>query len=146
LLQEVGHIRHAVGRDVFEDLQHLGPFFQMANAEFWVPQGLPDQFLAVGGQARKATTIGPLSGRLRLDLPAGLRSIQLLGREQPQLLIGVMELHLAVAHFERLPVPFAHLLGQPDRVLLGAQDMEHIGGRIDPLAARKIVFGKQPHG
>src|SRR5262249_13328788 len=57
-----------------------------------------------------------------------------------------MKLHLAVANFERLAMPLAHLLGDPDGVLLGAEDIEQIDGRIDAVAIGLVINGEQAHG
>ena len=42
-------------------------------------------------------------------------------------------------------MPLAQLLGDPDGVLLGVEDVERVGRRINPLAAGEIVLGEEPH-
>ena len=142
LLQEVGHRGHPVGGDVLEDLEHLGPLLQVADAELGVAHRLPDQVLARDDEARQATAVGPLGVGLVLDPLPVLVAVELLRRELAELLVRLEELPLAVAHLQRLPVPLAQLLGEPDRVLLGVEDVERVGRRVDPGAAREVVLGE----
>ena len=71
--------------------------------------------------------------------------VEFFGRQRPQLLVGLEQLHLAVADLQRLPMPLAQLLGEPDGVLLGVEHVEDVGRRIDPRPAGKIIFDEQPH-
>ena len=80
----------------------------------------------VDDQAGEPSPVRPLGSGLVLDPPRGLGPIELLGGQRPQLLVRLEELHLPVAHFERLAVPLAQLLGQPDRVLLGVEHVEGV--------------------
>ncbi len=146
LLQEVGHRGHPVRRDVLEDLEHLGPSFEVADAELGVPHGLLDQVLARHHQARQPSAVGPLGRGLGLDLLADVGPVDLLGGHRPELLVGLVELHLAVADLERLAVPLAQLLGQPDGVLLGAEDEQGVGRRDDPRPARQVILDEDPEG
>ena len=41
-------------------------------------------------------------------------------------------------------MPLGELLGDPDRVLLGVEHVEHVRGRVDSLSIREIVGGEQP--
>ncbi len=59
-------------------------------------------------------------------------SIQLFGCQGPQLLVGLVELELLVADVDRLAMPAAQLLGQPDGVLLGREHEEGVGRRNTP--------------
>ena len=96
----------------------------MADAELRIAHRLLNEVFAGDDQVGQPPAVGPLGSGLVLDPPAGLGPVELVGRKGPQLLVGLEELHLPVAHLQRLAMPLAELLGQPDRVLLGVQDVE----------------------
>ena len=98
---------------------------------------LPTRFVSRRPLARSASAC--VSIRLRVS-----GSIQFVVGQLPQLLVGFEKLQLLVADIERHAVPLAQLLGEPDGVLLGVQDVEQVGRRVDPLAARQIVLDEQP--
>ncbi len=112
--------------DVLEDLEHLGPLLQVPDPELGIAHRLLDQIFAGHRPGRQSPAVGPLGGGLVLDLAPGLGSVELVGRRRPQLLVGLVELQLPVAHLERLAMPLAELLGQPDRVLLGIEHIEQV--------------------
>ena len=136
LLEQVGDRRHPVAGDVLEDLEHLGPFLQVADAELRIAHRLADQVLARDDQAGEPAAVLALGRRLVLDATAILGLVELLGGQGPQLLVGLVELDLLVADVDRLAVPPAQLLGQPDGVLLGRQDIERVRRRIDSRRGR----------
>ena len=144
LLEQIGHRGHPVGRDVLENLEHLGPLLEMPDAEFRIAHGLLDQVFAGDDQVGQSPSVGSLGDGLILDPPPGLGPVQLIGGQGPQLLVGLVELQLPVAHLQRLAVPLAELLGQPDRVLLGVEHVERVGGRVDAAAAGEIVLREDP--
>ena len=81
LLEKIGHRRHAVAGNVFEDLQHLGPLFQMADAELGIAHRLLDEVFARPHQVRQAAGRWPHSAAACvLDAAASLRLIELLRR------------------------------------------------------------------
>jgi len=117
----------------------------MADAELGVPHRLTNPFLATVHESRQPSSVGSFGGRLSLDLATIVRLIEFFRREQSQLLVCVMELHLAIADFVRLAIPFAHLLGDPDRMLIGTQDIPHVTGRVCARPAGEVVFHEQPY-
>ena len=141
-LQQIGHRRHAVGRNILENLQHLGPAIQRTDVELRITGRLPEQIFARRRQSREPAAVGALGGGLVLDAPADIGPIQLLRRKVAKLLVGFVQLQLAVANLQRLAVPFVELFGHPDRVLLGIEDVQDVVGRVDPLAAREVVLGE----
>ena len=48
-------------------------------------------------------------------------------QELPQFFVGFIQLHLAVAHFQRLAMPFIQLLSEPNGMLFRGQHVQHIG-------------------
>ena len=82
---------------------------------------------------------------LVLDPAAVFWLIELFAGELPELLVGLEQLHLAVAYQKRLPMPLAELLRDPDGVLFGVEHPERVGRRIDSRAPRQIIFHEQPH-
>ncbi len=142
LLEQVGHRRHAVARDVLEDLQHLGPFLEMAHAELGIAGGLPHEVFAGRHEVRQAPAVGPLGAGLRLDAAARFGPVELLRTHGPQLLIRLEQLQFAVADVERLTLPLGQLLGEPDRVLLRIENVEDIRRRIDARPPGEIILGK----
>src|SRR5687767_5344613 len=106
----------------------------MAHAELRISHRLPDQFFAVEHETRETPAVCALGRRLRLNPAANIRLVKLFSRKQSQLLVGVVKLQFALAHFERLPMPLAELLGEPDRMLLRGQNVKQVWGRVDALA------------
>ena len=143
-LQQVGHRRHAIGRDVGQDLQHLGPLIEVADADLRIAGRLPQQVFARFGQIRQSTAVGPFGVGLPFDLPPRFRPVEFLGRHVAELLVRFVKLQLAVADFERLPMPFGQLLGDPDRVLLGVEHVERIRRGVDRLSIGKVIGGEDP--
>ena len=143
--KQVGDRRHPVARDVLQDLEHLGPFFQAGDAELGVAHRLLDQVFAGNRPGPTAGGRWPARRRPGSRSCAGSRAGRALrpARARSCLLVSYNCISL-VAHLERLAMPLAQLLGDPDGVLLGVQDIEHVGRRIDPLAAREIILGEQP--
>ena len=116
----------------------------MAHPELGVAHGLLNQVFTGPDQVRQPAPVGPFGNCLVLDPPPDLGLIQLVGRKGSQLLVGLRELQFPVAHFQRLAMPLAELFGKPDRVLLGAQHIEQIRGRVDPPAAGEVIFREDP--
>ncbi len=103
---------------------------------------LPEQIFTRRGQSRQSAAVCPFGGRLILDAPPRVGPIQLLGRKVAKLLVGFVQLHLAVANLQCLAVPLVELLGNPQRVLFRIQHVQDVVGRVNPLAARKVVLGE----
>ena len=144
LFQQVGHRRHAVGRDVGEDLEHLGPLVEVADADLGIAGGLLEQVFADFVEIRQAAAVRLLGVGLPFDLAARFRFVEFLRRHVAQPFVRFVKLQLAVADFECLAMPFGELLGDPDRVLLGVEDVEDVGGGVDSLSIREIIGGEQP--
>ncbi len=144
VLEQVGNRRHAPAGDVLQDLEHLAPLFELGDRKLGVPHRLLDELFTRANQAREPAAVGSFRGGLVLELAPRLRPVELGGRQVAKLLVGLEKLHLAVAHLERLALPLAQLLGDPDRVLLGIQDVERVTRRIGPRTAGEIIFGKEP--
>ncbi len=119
MFQEVGDGRHAGAGDVLEDLEHLGPFFQVADREFGVAHRLTDEVFAAGDEAVEASAVGALGVGLTFDPAAVVGPVEVFRGEFAKLLVGGVQLQLAVAHFEGLLMPLAQLFGQPDGMLFG---------------------------
>src|SRR5262245_8366675 len=114
----------------------------MADAQLRVAHRLLDQVFTAHDQIREPSAVGPLGHCLVLDPAAGLCTIELLRRERPQLLIRLEKLQLTVAHLQRLAMPLAELLGEPDRMLFGIEHVESVDRRVDSRSTWEIVLGE----
>ena len=132
LFQQIGHRRHPVGRDVAQDLEHLGPLVEMADADLRIASGLAEQAFAGLGQIGQPPAVDALGVGLALRsagaFPACRARRATVARSR--LLVSYSR-QLAVADLQRLAMPAGELLGDPDRVLIGVEDEQRVRRGVD---------------